>query len=721
MWKYIIIAFSTMTAAQFDNSPWSIMLPVPGNPGNDYPTLDTIPKTSFSCAGKSPGYYADPQANCQVFRVCTAGSTYGFKSFLCPNGTLFNQAVFVCDWWMNVNCRRTPELFHNNNDKFANIKFGPQLMKDVKKMITYPMRNPYNKANVKGDLITMQKYKPPSIQYFPNGALISSHQNNDFNAPNNLKNEKHELNSFNDLNFGASTTPPQKPSSSAINQETKKTQYENFFNHVSQSNTFQNYNIRGQKQLELQHKNFNSRFRSANTQSNNKQHIIHQTKPLQQIRQADLTKQTEFESKKLNILPRTPLSQVNTEVKHNLDLVFSFLAESLNAARQYGNIATQSTSLTQASTEQQELKQAEAQTISSDINRHTSSQFSSNNNLSHNIRQSTSKLQQQPEITNHNSQNNLLNRPNIPKAQKLQKGSTPLQPINAKYYQPTSTQNSNTLNRFKSEPTQIYSGQLYQLPVPVVTREYYNSPNRCTDCKSTRKLETIDQNKISSYTQFQKPSDADVEISRSQVILSNMNRIQSPDSIDIQKNSPDYDLISPENGITAHVQDSITGTLPHPSKSDKLLTYKKNQSYYLYSQISDDSENNQLNEQTSTNNEVQFVPSVRFKLTNENDKQRIINTYRINKDDFNNGDEYRNPIPGENRNTVDSSLSVPQFNKIRLGKVSTLYNGPSSYNAPQKTAVNNKQGKQFWNSRIEDFDTEVSGYPRISPQPPFIS
>ena len=25
-------------------------------------------------------------------------------SFLCPNGTLFNQEVFVCDWWFNVDC-----------------------------------------------------------------------------------------------------------------------------------------------------------------------------------------------------------------------------------------------------------------------------------------------------------------------------------------------------------------------------------------------------------------------------------------------------------------------------------------------------------------------------------------------------------------------------------------------------------------------------------------
>ena len=25
-------------------------------------------------------------------------------SFLCPNGTLFSQQVFVCDWWFNVDC-----------------------------------------------------------------------------------------------------------------------------------------------------------------------------------------------------------------------------------------------------------------------------------------------------------------------------------------------------------------------------------------------------------------------------------------------------------------------------------------------------------------------------------------------------------------------------------------------------------------------------------------
>ena len=25
-------------------------------------------------------------------------------SFLCPNGTLFQQEYLVCDWWFNVDC-----------------------------------------------------------------------------------------------------------------------------------------------------------------------------------------------------------------------------------------------------------------------------------------------------------------------------------------------------------------------------------------------------------------------------------------------------------------------------------------------------------------------------------------------------------------------------------------------------------------------------------------
>lgn len=39
-------------------------------------------------------------------------------SFLCPNGTVFNQAVRVCDWWFNVDCPHSPDLYSINNDLY---------------------------------------------------------------------------------------------------------------------------------------------------------------------------------------------------------------------------------------------------------------------------------------------------------------------------------------------------------------------------------------------------------------------------------------------------------------------------------------------------------------------------------------------------------------------------------------------------------------------------
>ena len=48
------------------------------------------------------GYYADPEMGCQAYHVCLldplGGSMYP-TSFLCPNGTLFQQQIFNCDWW----------------------------------------------------------------------------------------------------------------------------------------------------------------------------------------------------------------------------------------------------------------------------------------------------------------------------------------------------------------------------------------------------------------------------------------------------------------------------------------------------------------------------------------------------------------------------------------------------------------------------------------------
>ncbi|KAG7301333.1 hypothetical protein JYU34_014263 [Plutella xylostella] len=123
------------------------------------------------------GYYADIETDCQAFRVCTAGATFGFQSFLCPNGTLFNQAVVVCDWWMNVKCENTQQHIDDSNQKFSNLRVGTQFMHDIQKMLTHPMRNPYDQNLMKGNLIVMQEYRPPAGQLFPMSSLTFGSKN----------------------------------------------------------------------------------------------------------------------------------------------------------------------------------------------------------------------------------------------------------------------------------------------------------------------------------------------------------------------------------------------------------------------------------------------------------------------------------------------------------------------------------------------------------------
>ena len=92
---------------------------IPGVPGEDYPIYAEVPESGFSCEGQvDGGYYADPEAECQAFHICTADGAGGLAkySFLCPNGTLFNQNYFICDWWFNFDCSTAEDLYSLNDD-----------------------------------------------------------------------------------------------------------------------------------------------------------------------------------------------------------------------------------------------------------------------------------------------------------------------------------------------------------------------------------------------------------------------------------------------------------------------------------------------------------------------------------------------------------------------------------------------------------------------------
>merc|ERR1712172_121516 len=92
---------------------------IPGVPGEDYPIYAEVPESGFGCEGQvDGGYYADPEAECQAFHICTADGAGGLAkySFLCPNGTLFNQNYFICDWWFNFDCSTAEELYSLNDE-----------------------------------------------------------------------------------------------------------------------------------------------------------------------------------------------------------------------------------------------------------------------------------------------------------------------------------------------------------------------------------------------------------------------------------------------------------------------------------------------------------------------------------------------------------------------------------------------------------------------------
>merc|ERR1719312_1226227 len=72
-----------------------------GTPGVNYPVFAQVPHTSFSCHGRAEGYYADQEAQCQAYHMCSGEMKY---SFLCPNSTLFSQVLLTCDWYNIVTC-----------------------------------------------------------------------------------------------------------------------------------------------------------------------------------------------------------------------------------------------------------------------------------------------------------------------------------------------------------------------------------------------------------------------------------------------------------------------------------------------------------------------------------------------------------------------------------------------------------------------------------------
>jgi len=115
--RAIVLALVSVVCGQEDPLA-ALAQNIPGVPGEDYPIFVLPPETQFDCNEQIEGYYADTDADCQAFHICApdTGSSLLKYSFLCPNGTLFNQQYFICDWWFNVDCSQAPTFYSLNAD-----------------------------------------------------------------------------------------------------------------------------------------------------------------------------------------------------------------------------------------------------------------------------------------------------------------------------------------------------------------------------------------------------------------------------------------------------------------------------------------------------------------------------------------------------------------------------------------------------------------------------
>lgn len=88
-----------------------------------------------------------------MFRVCanTDLTGQGF-AFLCPNGTLFNQRFFVCDWYNNVDCSSSEQYYNRNGNE--GVGGHEEMMANVKQMLQFPLTQPF--------LANDQTVTPPS-------------------------------------------------------------------------------------------------------------------------------------------------------------------------------------------------------------------------------------------------------------------------------------------------------------------------------------------------------------------------------------------------------------------------------------------------------------------------------------------------------------------------------------------------------------------------------
>jgi len=186
-------------------------------------------------------------------------------SFLCPNGTVFNQAVRVCDWWSNVNCASSEQLYQNNDELYR----IPDKQQQQQNVVWYKADDEYRIGKVNRQRGGRQR------QFLSQNKSNNSNSNNivDDNALINYS--KITKNSFrgslrHKSNSQSSYSSSQQQSKTTSKSQTQQNNYSkvNSEYHSRQNNSSRN-NSRNNKKKQNSIGNIPSRRTSTQHRSNN--------------------------------------------------------------------------------------------------------------------------------------------------------------------------------------------------------------------------------------------------------------------------------------------------------------------------------------------------------------------------------------------------------------------------------------------------------------------
>ncbi|XP_060523974.1 uncharacterized protein LOC132700579 [Cylas formicarius] len=218
------------------------------------------PKKSFSCEGRSWGYYADVTTGCQVYHMCDGlGRQFSYR---CPKDTLFQQRMLICDHWYMVNCSKAEQ------DYSANLLIGQKgipFVADYNQYHRTPRPDLVDPANAKN-----KSYNPTQAPSEP--------------SPNIVGDDDHNLNTAtNDSKYFPPSHWSTEYAKDSITQSPVPNNYDSRISQSSQSFYRTSYNtikrlsdnqsrVKSGKRLDLNSPNHNNDF-SADTKPNERKGV----------------------------------------------------------------------------------------------------------------------------------------------------------------------------------------------------------------------------------------------------------------------------------------------------------------------------------------------------------------------------------------------------------------------------------------------------------------